>query len=93
MNIVRAQKYDNPIVIEHSKHTKERNKYGYVQCDIINCNYKSDKVDWTVTCYGSAQVGQITKCSKWLQIDPFRLFIAIEREKRNERKECNMQTL
>jgi hypothetical protein len=42
----------------------------------------SPERDWKVTCYGAAKNGTIKDCSAWETVNKFRLFIAIEREKR-----------
>jgi hypothetical protein len=55
-------------------------KYLYLKCQIINCIYLNT---YNVGCYHAVKTGRTTSCSKWSQVDPFRLFIAIEREKRN----------
>jgi len=70
--------------IRHTSiNTKTNNKksYNYLKCEIINCLYIPTN-KWGHTCYESAVKGHVTSCTHWETVDPFRLFIAIEREKR-----------
>lgn len=73
-----------PIVIKHQtkQALRKGDTYNYVKCDLV-CTYKNGA--WGASCYScysSVKIGAITDCSHWHNIDPFRLFIAIEREKR-----------
>lgn len=73
----------NFITIEERKKA-EKKKFNYIKCQMCNCTYITGASEFMRTCYVGARSGYIHNCSQWDSIDPFRLFIAMEKAKRND---------
>jgi hypothetical protein len=43
------------------------------------------------TCYDATKYGKTWDCSHWDEVDPFKLFLAIKKEIRNEEYNKNLQ--